>query len=80
MAGQQGRSPNLEDCMNDDLIDRKYDIRIGHIITLLRLINKVNEQVEEILEEEDLDLEKWGNLIKQVKWMVNWAEAAEGGL
>ena len=66
--------------MNDDLIDRKYDIRIGHIITLLRLINKVNEQVEEILEEEDLDLEKWGNLIKQVKWMVNWAEAAEGGL
>ena len=57
--------------------DTDEGLRMGHVVTLLRLLSRVEGLIETLLEEEDLDGAVWRDLVKQVGWINQWAIQAE---
>ena len=51
--------------------------RIGHMVVLLRMLGKLETMVEEMLDEPMIDQPQWQDLVRQVKWLDQWAQAAE---
>jgi hypothetical protein len=57
--------------------DDSEGLRLGHVVTLLRSLSRIEDLIETLLEEEDLDGQVWQDLVKQVGWINQWAIAAE---